>query len=106
MAPIRMQKLGSVPLDVRALKILFKGNGSPCNPLVEAQPNPYHLLHKSQEFRIRLAQVPVESTDLVVPAVCVIVALLRAPHFIPHQEHGRADRKETQREEVLDLLNA
>ena len=51
-------------------------------------------------------QRPVEPTGLVVVAVGVVVAALRAPHLVAHQEHRRAHRQQGQRQEVLHLTVA
>jgi len=48
-------------------------------------------------------QCPIEPTGLVVLTVRVIVTVLRAPHFVAHQDHGQAQRKHRTCQEVLHL---
>ena len=61
------------------------------------------LLREPMDVRVPLDSGPIEPADLAVAAIGVIVAALRAPHFVAHHEHRRTDRKQGQREEVLDL---
>ena len=50
--------------------------------------------------------VPVEPADLVVLAIGVVVAALRAPDLVAHQQHRRPEREQGQGQEVLDLAVA
>src|SRR4029453_11535737 len=51
-------------------------------------------------------QRPVEPGRFVVVTVRVIVAALRAPDLVAHQEHRRPYREQAQRKEVLNLTIA
>jgi len=53
-------------------------------------------------FQIR----PIEPGDLVVLAVRIVVAFLRATNFITHQEHGNPLAEQQRRKHVFDLANA
>ena len=59
--------------------------------------------HESPDVRMPLEQRPVEPGRLVVLAVRVVVAALRASDLVAHQQHRRAHAEEQQCEEVLDL---
>ena len=48
-------------------------------------------------------QAPVKPTDFVVLAKTVVVAALRMPNFVPHQEHGHSQRHHSDGQEVLHL---
>ena len=48
-------------------------------------------------------QSPIKPTDFVVLAKTVVVAALRVPNFIPHQEHGHSQRHHGDGQEVLHL---
>src|SRR5204863_4139408 len=49
---------------------------------------------------------PVEPVALVVAAVGVVVAVLRAPHLVAHENHGNTERKQRDRQHVLHLTVA
>ena len=51
-----------------------------------------------------LEQAPIEPTDFIVLAIRVVVSQLGAAHFIPHQQHGHAERQQVDGEHVFDLL--
>ena len=48
-------------------------------------------------------QRPVEPIDFVVLTIGVVVAVLRSPNFIAHQEHRDAKREQRDRHEILNL---
>src|SRR5262249_5375998 len=48
-------------------------------------------------------QGPFDTTDLIVLAVGIIVAPLRATYFIAHYNHGYTERKHGDGQKVLDL---
>ena len=50
-----------------------------------------------------LQQAPVKPTDIAVLAISVVVAALRTPHLIAHEQHRRAGRQQFQREKILYL---
>ncbi len=51
----------------------------------------------------RVDVLPVEPGNGAVLAICVVVALLRASHFVAHGEHRPTFGEEQDREEILDL---
>src|SRR5262245_23368816 len=59
--------------------------------------------HETAEVAVSLKAAPVQPTDLVVLAIGVVVALLGAPGFVAHEQHGSALGKEQNGDEVLDL---
>src|SRR5208337_2625691 len=59
--------------------------------------------HKLMEVPVAVEEAPVEPAHLVVLAVGVAVALLRATHFVAHLQHRRTDRCEQDDEEILYL---
>src|SRR5262249_15303039 len=61
---------------------------------------------ESMNVSVTLAQAPVEPADLGVLAIRVVVAALRPAHLVAHQQHGRADGQQVQREKILDLAVA
>src|SRR5579863_4702668 len=46
---------------------------------------------------------PIKPIGVVILAVGVIVAVLRSPYFISHENHGQTQRKHGDREEVFYL---
>ena len=63
-------------------------------------------LHEGEQALVLPGQFPIEPTDLIVLAVGVVVALLGAPCFVAHQQHGGALREQEQGEAVFNLLQA
>ena len=61
---------------------------------------------KPEEGEVLVAQTPVEPTDLVVLAVGVVVAVLRAAHLVPAQKHRHALTQRERGEEVALLALA
>ena len=57
-------------------------------------------------FRVLYEQRPIEPVPFVVLTVGVVVALLRTPDFIAHQEHGKAKRKHSDDHEILHLAGS
>ena len=53
-----------------------------------------------------LEERPVEPADLVVLAVGIVVAALRPPDLVAHQQHRRAQRQQRDGQEVLHLAMA
>ena len=56
-----------------------------------------------EHVRVATQLRPVEPADFVVLAVGVVVAELRVPHLVAHEQHRRASREQLEREEVFDL---
>ena len=61
--------------------VLTVAQNSAC---VEQRHEPMHVWMLSR-------QRPVEPIHLIIQAVCVVVAALRASHFIAHHNHGHPD---------------
>jgi hypothetical protein len=55
---------------------------------------------------VAFQEVPVEPTDLVVLAVCVVVAPLGPAQLVSYQQHRCSDRQHVQNEEISDLSAA
>ena len=51
-------------------------------------------------------QMPIDPAQLVVLAIGVVVAVLRAPHFIAGREHRHALRKQERRQQIAFLPRA
>src|SRR4030095_5674474 len=60
-------------------------------------------LDKATHVAVLSEHAPVEPTRLVIVAVHVVVAELRASHFVAHQQHRRALCKQGQSQEILHL---
>src|SRR6516162_3677733 len=60
-------------------------------------------LPEAQERAVLFRQTPVEPTDLIVLAVGVVVAFLRAANLVAGHEHRHAARHHENDGEVLDL---
>jgi hypothetical protein len=54
-------------------------------------------------IRVVLKQRPIEPVHFVVLAVSVVVSVLRPSDFIAHQDHGKAQREQRDRHEILNL---
>ena len=54
-------------------------------------------------IRVLYEQRPIEPIRFVVLTVSVVVAVLRAPDFIAHQEHGKPKREQRDGHEILHL---
>ena len=65
-----------------------------------------HQLEEPEQLSVLLDQFPIEPTDLVVLAIRVVIASLRASYFIPGQDHGDPLREHENGEKVLDLALA
>src|SRR5215813_11249624 len=52
---------------------------------------------------VLLDEGPVKPTGLIVLAIGVVVTTLRAPDFVPHQNHRQPQRKHCHRQKVLHL---
>src|SRR5687767_15171448 len=52
---------------------------------------------------LAIVETPIHPRDLVVLAIGVVVAALRAPHLVAGEEHGHSLRKEQRRKEVAFL---
>ena len=63
-------------------------------------------LYEPMQVPVPVEQAPVEPADLVVLAIGVVVAVLRAAHFVAHQQHRRAERGQQHDDEVLHLAAA
>src|SRR5262245_34648292 len=61
------------------------------------------LSYEPEHVAVLLEQRPVEPADLVVLAVRIVVATLRAANLITHQQHWRADGEQSQGKKVFDL---
>ena len=100
MAPIGLLQLHPVPL-----KLLL------CREIGQAQSRPFRAeaqqhAHKTLQPRMLAQQAPIDPRDLVILTVRIVVALLRAPEFISGQQHGRALRKQQQRDRVFHRTGA
>ena len=61
---------------------------------------------EAQQVGVALGEAPVEPARLVVLAVGVVVAALRAAHLVAHQQHRRAERQQVDRQQVARLAAA
>src|SRR6266404_519611 len=68
--------------------------------------HPREQLHEPQQIVIDAAQMPVEPGDLVVLAVGVVVAALRAREFVAGLQHGYTLGKEQRRQYIAHLALA
>src|ERR1700749_4330168 len=66
-------------------------------------PQGGQVLDKSNQRLALPTDIPVEPTDLIVLAIRIVVALLRAPEFIAGQEHRGALGKQERRQKIPDL---
>src|SRR5271165_2555615 len=64
------------------------------------------FLREPVQIPMAVEKAPVEPADLVVLAICVVVAALRSAHFVAHLEHRGTDRNQQNDKEVLDLASA
>ncbi len=48
--------------------------------------------HKAMHITVLFNPCPIEPDAFVIVAIRVVVALLRVTHFVPHQNHGHAER--------------
>src|SRR5262249_47969621 len=102
-APIGPVQMDAVPRYLRATRL------GPVLAVAE-----YHrslvktkeVAYEAQDVSVLGNGVPVKPADLIVLAVGVIVAPLRAPHFVAHEQHRAALRHEQGRKEILYLLPA
>src|SRR3954454_5921150 len=94
-----------MPLDVGQAAPIYRAGQEAAAleiPLAPAQRD--HLAEEPEDVALLLArEIPVEPADLVVLAVGVVVALLRAADLVAGDEHRRPLREEQDRSEVLDL---
>src|SRR5436305_3235643 len=93
-----------MPVDVLLpLCIWFAGKETSTAQVSMVPTERNHVFEEPEQPLILLYQLPIEPTDLVVLAICVVVSLLCPPDFISTHEHGHAPRDEQNRRKVLDL---
>ena len=85
---------------------LVEGERGALDDDITALPEGVEQLHETVDVGVPLEQAPVEPADLVVLAVGVVVAVLRAAHLVAHEQHRRAGRQQFEHKEVLDLAIA
>src|SRR5690606_41193400 len=57
--------------------------------------------NEDEEFQVlRLVTLPGEPVDLVILAIGIVVAVLAAADFVPHEQHGRTLRQQERRHGV------
>ena len=90
---VRLVELDPVPFDARQLQQLEQAEAANFLEDVQMQAEMDEALHKAMDIGVLRQARPVEPTDVVVLAIGIVVAPLRAPHLVAHQEHGHADRQ-------------
>src|SRR5579872_917380 len=65
-----------------------------------------HATEETEDIAMLFKQRPVEPVDLVILAIGVIIAALRAPHLVAGYEHRHPLREQKHRREVFDLAIA
>ncbi len=106
-APVRQAQVDAVPRDVGppVLTRLTSEEIAPAQNGVGAAEGDQRL-GEAEEIALPLEQPPVHPADLVVLAVRVVVAPLRAAELVARQQHRRALRQQQQGEEVARLPRA
>src|SRR5262249_13424020 len=104
--PIRLSELYAVPAfsgaggELRqAQATLFRVRVAQQSPLDE---EPCEALNAGISLQLR----PIEPARFVVPAIGVVVSGLRAARLVSHADHGYADRKQSDCQEILNLTGS
>ena len=105
-APVRLLQFHAVPGLFRIPEQLVQAHAPALMLHVPQQTAGDQQFDEPVHVGVLGEQRPVEPTGLVVLAVGVVVAVLRAPHFVTHDDHGHAQRKHGHRQEILDLAVA
>src|SRR4030067_1857240 len=63
------------------------------------------LADKPQQISLSLDILPVEPAQLIILAVGIVIAVLRAANFISHQDHRRTLGDQQDGEKILKLLH-
>ena len=61
------------------------------------------LARESMNVGVGLQSIPVQPVQFIVLAIRIVVAQLRTPNFITHQQHGNSEGQQIDGKEVLDL---
>lgn len=69
-------------------------------------PETDHAPAKAEQVGVLVHECPIEPADLVILAVCVVVAFLCTPYFVASHKHGNATREQQDRHEVAHLTVA
>src|SRR5262245_34785544 len=104
LAEVDLAELPAVPGHPRPPRVVLEERPPPERGmgLAEAQ----EAGHEAEEVPLPLSEAPVHPPRLVVVAVRVVVAALRAEELVAPQDHGHALRHEEERQEVAGLALA
>ena len=102
-APVRLVEGDAVPGLVRFPQQLVQTDALALVFHVAQQPSGVEQGHEPVDIGVLRHQGPVEPARLVVLAVSVVVAMLGAPHFVAHENHGHPQRQQRDGQKVLHL---
>src|SRR5271157_658516 len=69
-------------------------------------PETDHAPAKAEQVGVLVHECPIEPADLVILAVCVVVAFLCTPYLVASHKHGDAAREQKDRHKVAHLTVA
>ena len=105
-APIRLVQFHAVPGPVRLPQEGVEAHALTLVLHVPQRSPRGQQAHEAVDVGVLLQERPVEPGGRVVVAVGVVVALLRAPDLVPHQDHGHAQRHQRESQVILHLAVA
>src|SRR5271166_3703176 len=102
-APVRLVELYSMPSFNSFPDQLSQRHPLALGADIPQQPPRDKYSHKPMHIRMLRKQRPIEPVGFSVLAISVVVAKLRAPNLIPHQQHGQTKREQRNGQEVFNL---
>ena len=92
-----------MPFDVGVLQHFAQRKSVAAKRRAKSSSHPDQHRHKAAQVSILRAETPIELTRLIVLAIGIVVAVLRPPNLIPHQQERCADGDEIESECIPDL---
>src|SRR6516164_6356497 len=105
MAPVRLVEPHAVPLHRLSPQQLRQRHVEPFGRQLPIVAEHNKFLGKTEDVAILSEQAPIEPRNFAVVAKRVVVAILRAPNLVAHQQHWCPRRKERYGEKILDLTS-
>jgi len=104
-APVWLSNFNAMPLDAAFAQVVLECCLSTFFLLIEVEAQMNHLPHEVQNVGVSLTKAPIEPTDFVILAICIVVSELGSAQFISHEQHRRPDGEQSEREKIPDLLH-
>src|SRR3989442_15927955 len=102
-APVGVIEFYAVPGLLRLTEQLIQTLAPVFGLEISQQPPLNEQFHEAVYIGMLRDQCPIEPTGVVVLAVSVVVAPLRAAHLVPHADHGHTEREYGTGQKILDL---